>query len=67
MPVIHRAPCLYCWARGGKRHSDYRALQPFGQVLMLAEDDLVLFESGTIVLYVGDRSDAPLKNPRDAA
>jgi glutathione S-transferase len=43
----------------------YRALQPFGQVPILEEDGLVLFESGAIVLHVGERSEALL--PQDSA
>jgi glutathione S-transferase len=43
----------------------YRALQPFGQVPILEEDGLVLFESGAIVLHIGERSEALL--PKDAA
>jgi glutathione S-transferase len=45
--------------------SDYRALQPFGQVPILEEDGLVLFESGAIVLHIGARSEMLL--PKDAA
>src|SRR6185369_15591548 len=36
----------------------YRRLQPFGQVPVLEEDDLALFESGAIVLHIAERSDA---------
>jgi glutathione S-transferase len=36
---------------------EYRALQPFGQVPILEEGGLVLFESGAIVLYIGERSE----------
>lgn len=36
---------------------EYRALQPFGQVPILEEDGLVLFESGAIVLHIGERSE----------
>ena len=43
----------------------YRALQPFGQVPAFQEDDLVLFESGAIVLHIGARSEALL--PADPA
>lgn len=50
--------------QGDQNKPDYRALQPFGQVPMLEEDGFVLFESGAIVLYVGERSEALL--PRDA-
>ena len=42
----------------------YRALQPFGQVPILEEDGLVIFESGAIVLYIGERSETLL--PKDA-
>jgi len=38
----------------------YRACQPYGQVPVYAEDDLVLFESGAIVLHIGERSQALL-------
>ncbi|MBB6487378.1 glutathione S-transferase family protein [Rhizobium lusitanum] len=33
----------------------HRALQPFGQIPTYEEDDLALFESGAIVLYIADR------------
>jgi glutathione S-transferase len=36
---------------GDQEKPDYRALQPFGQVPILEEDGLVLFESGAIVLW----------------
>jgi glutathione S-transferase len=49
--------------QGDQDEPDYRALQPFGQVPILEEDGLVLFESGAIVLYVGERSTTLL--PRD--
>ena len=49
---------------GDQDKPDYRALQPFGQVPILEEDGLVLFESGAIVLHVGERSEALL--PKDA-
>src|SRR5919204_6864450 len=47
-------------AQGDQDKPEYRALQPFGQVPILEEDDLVLFESGAIVLYIGERSEALL-------
>ena len=50
--------------QGDQDKPDYRALQPFGQVPILEEDGLVLFESGAIVLYLGERSEVLL--PRDA-
>ena len=48
---------------GDQDKPEYRALQPFGQVPILEEDGLVLFESGAIVLYIGDRSETLL--PKD--
>src|SRR5882672_9837748 len=50
--------------QGDQDKPDYRALQPFGQVPILDEDGLVLFESGAIVLRIGDRSEALL--PKEA-
>jgi glutathione S-transferase len=50
---------------GDQDKSDYRALQPFGQVPTLEEDGLVLFESGAIVLHIGERSEMLL--PKDAS
>jgi glutathione S-transferase len=50
--------------QGDQDKPEYRALQPFGQVPILMEDDLVLFESGAIVLHVGARSETLL--PKDA-
>lgn len=35
----------------------YRALQPFGQIPVYEEDDLILFESGAIVLHIAEKSD----------
>src|ERR1700758_5279730 len=49
--------------QGDQDKPDYRALQPFGQVPILEENGLVLFESGAIVLYVGERSETLL--PKD--
>lgn len=50
---------------GDKDKPDYRALQPFGQVPIIEDDGLALFESGAIVLYIGERSEALL--PKDPA
>ena len=50
--------------QGDQDKPDYRALQPFGQVPVLEEDGFVLFESGAIVLHIGERSEALL--PKDA-
>jgi glutathione S-transferase len=49
--------------QGDQDKPDYRALQPFGQVPILEEEGLVLFESGAIVLHVGEKSETLL--PRD--
>jgi glutathione S-transferase len=51
--------------QGDQDKPDYRALQPFGQVPILEEDGLVLFESGAIVLHIADRSQALL--PKEPA
>ena len=46
--------------QGDQDKTEYRALQPFGQVPILEEDDLVIFESGAIVLHIGERCEALL-------
>src|SRR3989440_857602 len=51
-------------AQGDQDKPDYRAMQPFGQVPALEEDGLVLFESGAIVLHIGERSETLL--PKEA-
>lgn len=51
--------------QGDQDTPDYRSLQPFGQVPIFEEDGFVLFESGAIVLHVGERSEALL--PKDPA
>ena len=45
---------------------EYRVLQPFGQVPILEEDGKVLFETGAIVLHIGERSEALLPKHPDA-
>lgn len=50
--------------QGDQDKPEYRALQPFGQVPILMEHDLVLFESGAIVLHIGERSETLL--PKNA-
>ncbi len=50
--------------QGDQDRPEYRALQPFGQVPILEEDGAVLFESGAIVLSIGERSEALL--PKDS-
>jgi glutathione S-transferase len=52
-------------AQGDQNKPEYRALQPFGQVPIFEEDGLVLFESGAIVLHIGERSETLL--PKDPA
>src|SRR5947208_1153077 len=49
--------------QGDQDKPDYRALQPFGQVPIFEENGLVLFETGAIVLQIGERSEALL--PKD--
>jgi len=49
--------------QGDQDKAEYRALQPFGQVPILEENGLVLFETGAIVLYIGERSETLL--PRE--
>jgi glutathione S-transferase len=51
--------------QGDQDKPEYRALQPFGQVPLLEQDGLVMFESGAIVLHIGARSAALL--PREPA
>jgi glutathione S-transferase len=51
--------------QGDQDSAEYRALQPFGQVPVLEDDGLVLFESGAIVLHIGERSEQLL--PKDPA
>src|SRR5262245_11416939 len=54
--------------QGDQDKPDYRALQPFGQVPILAEDGFALFESGAIVLHIGERSETLLpKDPQARA
>src|SRR2546427_3953811 len=49
--------------QGDQDKADYRAMQPFGQVPIFEEDGFVLFESGAIVLHIGERSETLL--PKD--
>ena len=51
--------------QGDQNESEYRALQPFGQVPAFEENGLVLFESGAIVLHIAERSEVLL--PKDPA
>jgi glutathione S-transferase len=40
---------------GEQNSPEHRAVQPFGQVPVYEEDGLVLFESGAIVMHIGER------------
>jgi glutathione S-transferase len=51
---------------GDQDKPDYRALQPFGQVPILEENGRVLFETGAIVLHIGERCEALLPKDADA-
>ena len=51
--------------RDDQTSPEYRAMQPFGQVPVYQEDGLTLFESGAIVLHIGERSETLL--PKDPA
>jgi len=50
--------------QGDQDKPEYRAMQPFGQVPILEEDGVALFESGAIVLHIGERSETLL--PKEA-
>ena len=50
---------------GEQNSPEHRALQPFGQVPVYEEDGLTLFESGSILIHIGEKSENLL--PRDAA
>jgi len=52
-------------APGEQVSPENRALQPFGQVPAFEENGLELFESGAIVLHIGERSETLL--PKDPA
>ena len=49
--------------QGDQDKPEYRALQPFGQVPIMDDNGVVLFESGAILLHIGAKSDALL--PKD--
>ena len=42
----------------GARNAEYFSHQPVGQVPWLTDGDISIFESGAILLYLGERSDA---------
>ena len=48
-----------------QKSAEYRKLQPFGQVPVLEADGVTLFESGSIVMYIAQQTNALL--PPDAA
>jgi len=52
--------------QGDQNKPDYRAKQPFGQVPILDEDGEVLFESGAIVLHIGEKSEVLLPKEKAA-
>jgi glutathione S-transferase len=53
---------------GDHTKPDYVRIQPFGQIPAYEEDDFVLFESGAIVLHIGERSEQLLpKDPQRRA
>jgi glutathione S-transferase len=49
---------------GDQNSPEHRAVQPFGQVPVYEEDGLTLFESGSIVMHIGESSPSLL--PTDA-
>lgn len=48
------------------KEADYLARQPFGQVPVLEDGEVRLFESGAIALYVAEQSEALLPRDRQA-
>jgi len=51
--------------QGEQAGEDYLAVHPFGQVPAYGEADIAIFESGAIVLHIGETSEALM--PADAA
>ena len=51
--------------QGDQDTPEYRAIQPFGQVPVIEEEGLTLFESGAILLRIAERSE--VLSPRDEA
>ena len=49
-----------------QQSTEYLSLQPFGQVPVYQEGDLVLFESGAIVLHIAERSEVLMPGEPDA-
>jgi glutathione S-transferase len=52
-------------AQGEQNSAAHRAMHPFGQVPVYEEGNLALFESGAIVLHIGEKS--PVLLPTDPA
>jgi glutathione S-transferase len=52
--------------QGDQDKPEYRALQPFGQVPIMDDNGVVLFESGAILLHIGAKSEALLPNDPNA-
>jgi glutathione S-transferase len=50
---------------GEQNSAAHRASQPFGQVPVYEEDGLTLFESGSILMHIGEKSEVLL--PKDPA
>lgn len=50
---------------GAQNTPEHRAMQPFGQVPVYEEEGLTLFESGSIVMHIGEKS--PVLLPREPA
>lgn len=50
---------------GDQNSTAHRAVQPFGQVPVYEEDGLTLFETGSILMHIGEKSEILL--PRDPA
>lgn len=50
---------------GDQNTPAHRAVQPFGQVPVYEEDGLTLFESGSILIHIGEKSEILL--PKDPA
>ena len=46
----------------GSRDADHFARQPFGQVPWFSDGDISIFESGAILLYLGERCDARMRS-----
>ena len=51
-------PCHVKSVRFGARNAEHIAHQPFGQVPWLTDGDISVFESGAILLHLGNRGNA---------